>query len=251
MHLKTFVLCIFTREVAQDHINKTMVSSTQLFSFLFPLLVATSFVRVLALEVSIKTSFLSPLNCSAKIRTCNASLYHISHNLTLDNIASFYSVNSSQISPIMYGTKQDYLITVPCSCKDTNELRGYFYDTTYTVRPNDTFVNISNLVYSGQAWPTVDGILVPNQNLTIHIPCGCSESDSQVVVTYTVQQNDTPTTIANLLHATLANLLSMNEILAQNPSFIDVGWVLFVPRELKGLPPSNNEGEFSASTFSI
>lgn len=223
-----------------------MVSFTQLLSLVFPLL-ATSFVKVFAFEFSIKVTSLVPLNCSANIKTCNASLYHISYNITIDNIASFYSVNSSQISPIMHGTKQDYLIKVPCSCKNTNDLSGYFYDTTYKVRPNDTFMNISNMIYSGQALP-VNGLLVPDENLNIHIPCGCLKKDSQIVVTYTVQQNDTPTTIANMLNATLDNMISMNEVLAQNSDFIDVGWVLFVPKELNGLPLSNNDGEFSPST---
>ncbi|XP_057415171.1 lysM domain receptor-like kinase 3 [Lotus japonicus] len=218
-----------------------MASFTQLFSFLFPLL-ATSLHRISAFEVSIKTSVIAPLNCSANIKTCNAFLYHISHNHTVEEIATFYSVSSSQINPIMYRTRQDYLITVPCSCKITNELSGYFYDTTYTVRPNDIFSNISDLIYSGQAWP-VTGTLFPEEHLSIHIPCGCSENESQIVVTYTVQQNDTQTTIANLLNSTRAGILSMNIILDKNTGFIDLGWVLFVPKELKGLrvPPSNKK----------
>lgn len=152
------------------------------------------------------------------------------------------------ITPIMHGTKQDHLITVPCSCKNSSDLSGYFYDTTYKVRPNDNFVNISNLIFSGQAWP-VNGELHPDENLTIHIPCGCSESDSQIVITYTVQPNDTTTMIANTLNATLSGMPSMNKVLAQNLEFIDVGWVLFVPKESKGLLPSvDREGRFSAST---
>ncbi|XP_061376712.1 lysM domain receptor-like kinase 3 [Gastrolobium bilobum] len=220
-----------------------MASFTQLLflPLLLPFL-ATSFVRVFSFKVSVKTTNLAPLNCSAKIRTCNALLYHINqNNLNIEEIASYYSVISSHIKPIMYGTKQDYLITtVPCSCKNTNDLSGYFYDTTYKVRPNDTFFNISNLIYSGQAWP-VNSVLFPNDNLTIHIPCGCSESGSQIVVTYTVQQNDTPTSIANLLNATLDGILSLNKVLIKNAAYIDVGWVLFVPMELKGLAPSNKE----------
>ncbi|KAK7361638.1 hypothetical protein VNO77_03709 [Canavalia gladiata] len=216
-----------------------MASFTHL-SLLFPIL-ATSFVEVFASQVSTETTYLAPLNCSAKIMTCNASLYHISHNLTIKQIASFYSVNSSQIIPIMHGTKQDYLLMVPCSCKNISEyLRGYFYDTTYQVKPNDTFEKISDLIYSGQAWP-INGIIHPNENLTMHIPCGCSESVSQMVVTYTVQQNDTPTTIANLLSSTLDGMLNMNKILTQNLGFRDVGWVLYVPKELKGLSLSHKE----------
>ncbi|KAL2344376.1 hypothetical protein Fmac_005661 [Flemingia macrophylla] len=210
-----------------------MVSFTQLLSLLLPLMVTSAF------EVSVKATYLAPLNCSAKIKTCNASLYHITQNLTIEQIASFYSVVSSQIAPIMHGTKQDYLITVPCSCKNTSDLSGYFYDTTYRVRPNDAFEKISNLIFSGQAWPVNDTLhLHPDENLTIHIPCGCLESNSQIVTTYTVQSNDTTTMIANLLNATLAGMQSMNKVLAPNLEFIDVGWVLFVPSESKGLLPS-------------
>ncbi|XP_047174233.1 lysM domain receptor-like kinase 3 [Vigna umbellata] len=211
----------------------TMASLTPLLPFLFPFL-ATSFVTVFAFQVSIKPTNLSPLSCPAKILTCNASLYHISYNLTIQQIASFYSVTSSHITPIKHGTKQDYLITVPCSCKHTSDLSGYFYDTTYKVRPHDTFVNISNLVFSGQAWP-VNGTLNPDENIAIHLPCGCSESDSQIVVTYTVQPDDTPTMIVNLLNASLADIMSMNKVLAPNFKFIDAGWVLFVPKGSKGL----------------
>nr|KYP57303.1 putative LRR receptor-like serine/threonine-protein kinase At1g05700 family [Cajanus cajan] len=222
-----------------------MVSFTQLLSLLFPLMATTS-----AFEVSIKATYLAPLNCSAKIRTCKASLYHITQNLTIEQLASFYSVISSQITPIMYGTKQDYLITVPCSCKNTSDLSGYFYDTIYKVKPNDTFVNISNLIFSGQAWPVNDtSQLHPDENLRIYIPCGCLESDSQIVVTYTVQPNDTTTMIANLLNATLAGMLSINKILAPNPEFIDVGWVLFVPTESKGLIPSSTNKDEKTSKW--
>ncbi|QCD82032.1 chitin elicitor receptor kinase 1 [Vigna unguiculata] len=212
-----------------------MASLTPLLPFLFPFL-ATSFVTVFAFQVSIKPYNLSPLNCSAKI-TCNASLYHISHNLTIQQIASFYSVTSSHITPIKHGTKQDYLVTVPCSCKHTSDLSGYFYDTIYKVRPRDTFVNISNLVFSGQAWP-VNGTFHPDENLAIHLPCGCSESGSQIIVTYTVQPDDTPTLIADLLNASLVDMMSMNNVLTPNFKFIDAGWVLFVPKGSKGVLPS-------------
>ncbi|OIV93060.1 hypothetical protein TanjilG_20722 [Lupinus angustifolius] len=142
----------------------------------------------------------------------------------------------------MRGTKQDYLITVPCSCKKTIDLSGYFYDATYKVNPNDSFLDIKTMIYSGQAWPN-NSVLVSNENLVIHIPCGCSESDSQIVVTYTVQWSDTPTSITNLLNATFDGLVSMNQVLNQNPSFIDIGWVIFVPMELNGLPQPNGKGK--------
>ncbi|KAG4403064.1 hypothetical protein GLYMA_01G027100v4 [Glycine max] len=220
-----------------------MASSLVALLSLLLTLLATSCLSatVFSLQVSIKTTYLEPFKCSPKITTCNASLYHISYGNNIDDIATFYSVSTSQIKPIMRTTEQDYLITVPCSCNDTNGLGGYFYDTTYKVKSNDTFVNINNFVYSGQAWP-INGELDQNEELTIHLPCGCSEkSDSQIVVTYTVQRNDTPVSIAALLNATLDDMVSMNEVLAQNPSFIDVTWVLYVPRELNGLPLSKGK----------
>ncbi|KAI4328188.1 hypothetical protein L6164_020565 [Bauhinia variegata] len=215
-----------------------MASFNLFYSLLFLPLLGTFF----AVGVSIKAAVLNPFNCSSKIITCNASLYHINHHLQIEDIASFYSVNISQIKPFTFGSRRDYLITVPCSCKNTSDLSGYFYDTIYRVEKNDTFYNITNMVYSGQAWPINDK-LFPDDLLTIHLPCGCSESDSQIVVTYTVQQNDTLAEIANLLNATVANMLRINPILVENPSFIDVNWVLFVPMELNGLPSALQSGK--------
>lgn len=218
-----------------------------LTSLLIPLL-ATSCVTVavFSFQASLKTTHFEPFRCSSMISTCNASLYHISYNHNADDLANFYSVHPSQIKPIMRGTKQDYLITVPCSCNSSNDLGGYFYDTTYKVKPNDSSVEINNIVYSGQAW-SIDREVNPNEDLAIHLPCGCSEKkDSQIVVTYTVQRNDTPISIATLLNATLDDMVSMNEVLVQNPSFIDISWVLYVPRELNGLPSKGKGDDFSS-----
>ena len=95
---------------------------------------------------------------------------------------------------------------------------------------------ISAEIYSGQAWrdggddPT---LLVPGTNLTIHLPCGCVEIDSQTVVTYTVQEQDTLSGIAALLSAQQSDIQRLNTPLLQNQTFIDVGWVLFVPMEME------------------
>lgn len=223
-----------------------MVSLAKLLSLL---LLLASLLSVFSIEVSIKTTYMVPFKCSTNIRTCNASIYHINYNHKIEEIAQFYSVNSSHIKPIKRGTEQDYLITVPCSCRSTNNLTGYFYDTVYKVKPNETFVDVQNLVYSGQAWQ-VGEELVSNENITIHIPCGCSEIESQIVVTYTVQRSDTPTSIAFLLNATLDGMLRMNQILAPTPSFIDIGWVLYVPKELKGSPHANGKSKFPVSNIS-
>lgn len=210
-----------------------MASRNHLLPLILPLL-PTLFVGVLAFDASINSPFY-PLNCSEQVQTCNATLYHISHNLTVDQIASYYSVDSTQICPIIRGNNQDYLITVPCSCKNNRELSGYFYDTTYKVKRNDTFFDISEQIYSGQAWPD-QHTLQPDQKLRIHLVCGCTESNSEIVVTYTVQTNDTVSAIANLLSSELSEMQSLNEVLRRNPSFVDVGWVLFVPMHKNANP---------------
>ncbi|KAJ1399509.1 Serine/threonine-protein kinase, active site [Sesbania bispinosa] len=179
-----------------------MASLSQLLSLILPLLAASLIPSVFSLDVSIKTTYLEPFKCSPKIRTCNASLYHISNGYKINEIAYFYSVNSSQIKPIMRGTKQDYLITVPCSCKNTIDLSGYFYDINYTVKTNENFVDIQKLIYSGQAWPVKEN-LVPDENITIHIP--------------------------------FDGMVNMNQVMAPNPTFIDIDWVLYVPKELNPL----------------
>ncbi|KAK4261361.1 hypothetical protein QN277_004368 [Acacia crassicarpa] len=206
-------------------------------------MLATLFVTSFSFQTSIKTAYMVSFKCSSKINTCNALLYHINHGLDIEHIASLYSVNPSQIQPITRAANRDYLITVPCSCKTLNNLRGYFFETTYTVEQNDTYVRISEFYYSGQAWSPTDDHLTIGENLTIHLPCGCTESDSQIVVTYTVQQHDTVEEIANLLSSTPTGIQNMNEILANTTSFIAVDWVLYVPRELNGIPSSKGSGK--------
>lgn len=214
---------------------------TQILS-LFLILLASSLLSVFSIEVSIKNTYIEPFKCSTKIRTCNASLYHINYDQKIEQIAHFYSIGVSQIKPIIRSNKQDYLVKVPCSCKNTNDLSGYFYETNYMVSPNESFVDVNTLVYSGQAWQ-VNEDLVPNENVTINIPCGCSEFESQIVVTYTVQHSDTPNSIALMLNATVDGMVRMNQVLGPNPTFIDIGWVLYVPKELKGSPLSHGKGK--------
>lgn len=223
---------------------KTM-AALHLFTYL--LLILTLFSGVFSLQVYIKRSLMYPFSCSAQIRTCNASLYYNNDGVTKEEVAAYYQVNaSSQIKPIMHGNKEDYLITVPCSCSSMYGITGYFYNTTYTVKLNDTFLDVSAKYYSGQAWrfEEEDRFFLPDKNFTMHILCGCSESDTQTVVTYTVQNYDTLSDIATLLSAKLENLVSLNGNLIQNPEFIQVGWVLFVPKEKNGIKTSKT-GELS------
>lgn len=153
-------------------------------------LLATLLAIAFGSDVPFKPSVMNSFPCNESIRTCTALLYHINQSLSEEQIASFYSVNSSQIKPIFHGDQKDYMITVDCSCKDVNGSRGYFYDTTYKVEPNDTFVDVSAKIYSGQAWK-VEGEekkFIAGEVFPIHLICGCVETDTQIVVTYTVQQ---------------------------------------------------------------
>ncbi|BFG16357.1 hypothetical protein CerSpe_026310 [Prunus speciosa] len=172
--------------------------------------------------------------------TCNASLYHINISLNKEQIASLYSVLPSEVNPIKHNSKQDYLVSVPCSCKNISGTVGYFYDTTYKVKPSDTFYDVSNQIYSGQPLSVKEELkkFNPGADFPIHLPCGCVESDSQIVVTYTVQEHDTLSDIGTLLSAKVDSIENMNKNMIEDPSFIVVGWVLFVPMEKNGLKTS-------------
>ncbi|KAF9605867.1 hypothetical protein IFM89_019126 [Coptis chinensis] len=202
--------------------------------FLFISLLATIFSRTVS-DTHIKPTVIYPLPCTEKETTCNSYLYHISEGLTTEQIASYYSVSTSQLKAIYHKTKPDYLISVPCTCKEVDGTVGYFYDTSYKVLSGDTFVNITTKIYSGQAWTAGEENFLAGENHTIHLVCGCVERNSQVVVTYTVQDHDTLSGIASLLSAKLEGIERLNTKLTENPGYIDVGWVLLVPKEINGL----------------
>ncbi|KAK1577891.1 hypothetical protein Q3G72_025758 [Acer saccharum] len=192
--------------------------------------------------------------CPGKIKTCNASLYHINKGIPQEQIASLYSVNISQLKRIFHGRGQfDYLITVPCSCKNIDvNTTGYFYNTSYLVQPNDSFDVVSDRFYSGQAWPVgEENDLHINASIPMNLLCGCVENEAQVVVTYTVQYQDTLSGIANLLSAEISGVQRMNTMLTQNPSYIDVGWVLYVPMEKNGLPHAHMKGMSRRAWFVV
>lgn len=106
------------------------------------------------------------------------------------------------------------------------------------MQQGDSFVNVSGLIYSGQAWSFggEESKYITGHEVDIYIPCGCVEQKSQIVVTYTVQLHDTLSVIAALLSAEVSGIEGMNRrILNQDPGFIDVGWVLFIPMEKNGV----------------
>ncbi|KAG9140468.1 hypothetical protein Leryth_016191 [Lithospermum erythrorhizon] len=106
----------------------------------------------------------------------------------------------------------------------------------YTVQPNDTVLNVSNEVYSGISFGGEEKSYVPGANVKVHLMCGCVETEAQIVVTYSVQQGDTISDIANLLSAQPDEILRLNPHLGSGAGFIVDGWLLYVPMELNGIP---------------
>lgn len=214
-------------------------------------LVMTILTRVLSFNTAtIKSTLMHPLTCSDHTHTCNSYLYHISKGRSMDQIASFYSVNTSQIKPITRGTKQDYMISVPCTCKDVYGANRYFYDTSYKVQEGDLVESVSEEFYSGQAFKDTAEELqfIAGNMVTMHLVCGCVVGkESQEVVTYTVQEDDTLLAIAELLSAKVSEIENLNAKLTQDPGYIDVGWVLFVPMETKAIQKPRNRKPYFLS----
>ncbi|KAH0669104.1 hypothetical protein KY285_023262 [Solanum tuberosum] len=193
-----------------------------------------SSLRNFVFGVPTQLSQIHPFPCSNQIKTCSSLLYQ--HNdLNKDQIATFYSVNKSQIEPIGHlRGKQDYLVTVPCTCKNVNGTIGYFYDTLYTLQPGDTFPNVSLQIYSGEAWKVggEEKSYVVGDEVTFHLVCGCGEKDdSKPIVTYTVQEFDSLSSIVDLLSSKVGDIEKLNPYLGQRPQLLDVGWLLYVPME--------------------
>ncbi|KAL8089455.1 hypothetical protein AgCh_039062 [Apium graveolens] len=178
---------------------------------------------------------MNPFTCSLNdSQTCLSMLYQ-SNDLQREQIAVYYSVNASDVWNITNGNKQDYLVLATCSCKNINGTIAYFYDTVYTVKENDSFPNVSAQYYSGQAWPVggEGGSFITGAKVPIHLLCGCVPADGKglpiAVVTYTVQQQDTLSKIADRLSSQVDLIQMLNTNLAHNSTYIEAGWVLYVP----------------------
>ncbi|CAN1795081.1 hypothetical protein LINPERHAP1_LOCUS20489 [Linum perenne] len=179
-----------------------------------------------------------PFPCTKQIiNTCTSTLYHITttnSTTTIPQLSLDYSVQPSQIKPITHIETRDFLVTVPCTCQTAaNQTTAYFYNVDYTVKPGDTFFDVSRNVYSGQVWAKGDeqGKFVVGNNVTMSLLCGCLGSRAENVVTYTVQDGDTLFGIASMLGSDLGEIEKLNSKLLGNSSsgLIDVGWVLYVP----------------------
>ncbi|GKB73264.1 LysM domain receptor-like kinase 3 [Tanacetum coccineum] len=203
-----------------------MASSTH---FIYITLFITSFTLVFPLDVVIKSTVIYPLSCSNYTRTCGSYLYHISKGHKLEDIASFYSVNTSKITPITHNTNLDYLVSVQCACgKDNNSNAYYYYDSVYKRKPGESVEFIKDEYYSGQVWNVSEK---NDEQVNVRIVCGCVENEFQEVVTYTIQAEDTLIGISRLLNAKEVEVENMNKALTKDPNYMDIGWVLFVPKE--------------------
>ncbi|KAF5807092.1 putative protein kinase RLK-Pelle-LysM family [Helianthus annuus] len=203
-----------------------MASSTH---FLYLTFFIASFTQVFPLNEVMKSSLMYPLTCSDYTHTCDSYLYHISKGHKLDEIASFYSVNTSRITPVNHQSNLDYLVSVRCACEKDNNGNGYYlYDSVYKRKPGEGVRYISDEYYSGQVW-YVSG--EDEEQLTLHLVCGCLDDESRKVVTYTIQAQDTLLGISQLLSAKENEVENLNKALTQDPNYMDIGWVLFVPQE--------------------
>nr|GEW04778.1 LysM domain receptor-like kinase 3 [Tanacetum cinerariifolium] len=203
-----------------------MASSTH---FIYITLFIISVRLVFPLNVVIKSTVIYPISCSNYTRTCGSYLYHISKGHKLEDIASFYSVNTSKITPITHNTNLDYLVSVQCACgKDNNSNAYYYYDSVYKRKPGESVEFIKDEYYSGQVWNVSEK---NDDQVNVRIVCGCVENEFQEVVTYTIQAEDTLIGISRLLNAKEVEVENMNKALTKDPNYMDIGWVLFVPKE--------------------
>ncbi|KAJ0740414.1 putative protein kinase RLK-Pelle-LysM family [Helianthus annuus] len=209
-----------------------MASQKRGFLLLVIVIVTSSLIHTI---IALPNEF--PFTCFKDSKPCNSILYQ--HNdLTEDSISSLYLVNKSQIQTIGQGDKRHHLVTVRCSCQNVKNTIAYFYDTIYPIKEHDTFLKVSDQFYSGQVWAIGDeGSNFPaGTNATMHLLCGCAETDSQVMVTYTVEPLDTLSDIADRLSAEVSEIESVNSALVQKTGFIEVGWVLYIPMYKNGAP---------------
>lgn len=159
----------------------------------------------------------------------------------MEEIASFYSVNTSEIKPLNHGAKQDYLGSVPCTCRYLNGTNGYSYDVSYRIQPADYFARVNNELYSGQAYiVTGEEALIAGNTVTMHLLCGCAEAGSQAIATYMAQEHDTLSEIAYLLSSNLSEVEKLNAKLTQDPGYMGVGWVLYIPMESRATQGKRN-----------
>ncbi|CAN0929438.1 LysM domain receptor-like kinase 3 [Linum grandiflorum] len=200
-----------------------------------------------------------PFSCSQSLPTCKAILYHSFSGHTPQQLSSFYSVPASYIQPVPRNRREDYLITVPCSCNQTVTTTAdaaYFYAVSYPVQTGDTFSDVSTEIYNGQVWDdgNEEQKFVAGRNVTLNLLCGCEgegAGNGDEIVTYTVENGDTLSDIGQRFRSSLASMVSLNQLLEKNNTgFIDVGWVLYVPRGSKGVGDGGGDDDDQPSSDS-
>uniref|UniRef100_A0A0E0MXS6 Protein kinase domain-containing protein n=1 Tax=Oryza rufipogon TaxID=4529 RepID=A0A0E0MXS6_ORYRU len=172
---------------------------------------------------------------------CSSYLYVTPEGRNLSEVASDFSGNASLFQRITrLSGSEDLLVNVPCVCEAINAtMTGLFHDTNYRVKDGDMGDIINSKTFSGLALNVGDGqILHKEEKLIIHLPCGCSSTAPEGVLSYAVQDGDTLGNIASLFRSSWKDILDLNPRVA-NPDFIKPGWILFIPMGVAG--PSNKK----------
>uniref|UniRef100_A0A0E0JJW3 Protein kinase domain-containing protein n=1 Tax=Oryza punctata TaxID=4537 RepID=A0A0E0JJW3_ORYPU len=184
-----------------------------------------------------------PMSCnSVSVNPlCRSYLYVTPEGRDLSEVASDFSGNASLVQRITrLSGSEDLLVNVPCVCEAINAtMTGLFHDSNYTVKGGDTGDIINSKTFSGLALNAGDGHR-PNidERLIIHLPCGCSSTAPEGVLSYAVQDGDTLGNIASLFRSSWKDILDLNPRVT-NPDFIKPGWILFIPMGVAG--PSNKK----------
>ena len=179
-----------------------------------------------------------PMYCNAVAinPSCNSFLYVTPEGRNLSEIVSVFSGNSSLTRPIKrHSGSEDLLVGVSCMCEAINDtLSAFFHDTQYKVDQGNTPDTVKINKFSGLAMNIGDGkVLITNETITVHLPCGCSPTASDGVLSYAVQEEDTLSTIASVFGSSSQDILNLNPSVT-NPDFIKPGWILFIPMGVTG-----------------
>ncbi|ONM41523.1 LysM domain receptor-like kinase 3 [Zea mays] len=193
-----------------------------------------------------------PLHCSP-VSSCGSFLYVTPGGRNLSEIASVFNGNASLIQPVKrLSGSEDLLMAVACECQaisNTTTAAAFLHDTQYKVEPDAIPDDVKSNTFSGLAMDVGDGFpLTPGATVTVRLPCGCSSSTaSKGVLSYSVQEEDTLSTIASLFSSSPEAILNLNPSV-KNPDFIKPGWILFVPMGVAG---SSKKKRVGSTTITI